>query len=85
MPFSFTERKLTEQREGDDRTYLQGGQDIHEASLSLQQRVREVYLAAAEQSDDLQVIDCSAEGGAMAAPDAIFEKIKTLLTPLLEK
>lgn len=85
VPFSFTERKLTEQREGDDRTYLQGGQDIHEASLSLQQRVREVYLAAAEQSDDLQVIDCSAEGGAMAAPDAIFEKIKTLLTPLLEK
>lgn len=85
VPFSFTERKLTEQREGDDRDYLQGGQDIHEASLSLQQRVREVYLAAAELSDDLQVVDCSAEGGAMASPDAIFEKIKNLLTPLLEK
>ena len=31
VPFSFTERKLTETREGDDRSYLQGGKDIHEA------------------------------------------------------
>ncbi len=34
VPFTFTERKLSEVREGDDREYLQGGQDIHEASLS---------------------------------------------------
>ena len=38
VPFTFTERKLSELREGDDREYLQGGQDIHEASLDLQQR-----------------------------------------------
>ncbi|MBQ5654419.1 MAG: thymidylate kinase, partial [Alistipes sp.] len=31
VPFAFTERKLTEQRAGDDRDYLQGGSDIHEA------------------------------------------------------
>ena len=30
VPFTFTERKLSELREGDDREYLQGGQDIHE-------------------------------------------------------
>ena len=47
VPFAFTERKLSEAREGDDRTYLQGGQDIHEGALDLQRRVREVYLAAA--------------------------------------
>lgn len=40
VPFSFTQRKLTEQREGDDRDYLKGKADIHEASLSLQERVR---------------------------------------------
>ena len=40
VPFTFTERKLSEAREGDDRDYLQGGQDIHEASLQLQQDVR---------------------------------------------
>ena len=44
VPFAFTERKLSEVREGDDRDYLQGGQDIHEASLQLQQDVRSVYL-----------------------------------------
>ena len=46
VPFAFTERKLSEVREGDDRDYLQGGQDIHEASLQLQQDVRSVYLAS---------------------------------------
>lgn len=45
VPFAFTERKLTEVREGDDRDYLQGSRDIHEDALDLQRRVREVYLA----------------------------------------
>lgn len=47
VPFAFTERKLTEQREGDDRSYLNGARDIHEASLSLQQAVRSVYMETA--------------------------------------
>ena len=42
VPFSFTERKLTAAREGDDRRYLQGAEDIHESSLALQRAVREV-------------------------------------------
>ena len=45
VPFSFTERKLTQAREGGDRDYLQGAHDIHEASLDLQQRVRGVCRA----------------------------------------
>ena len=81
VPFSFTARKLTEQREGDDRNYLQGGADIHEASLMLQQRVREVYLDCAREDEGLVVVDCSNEEGGMAAPDEIFEKIETLLKP----
>ena len=40
VPFAFTERKLSEVREGDDRDYLQGGQDIHEASIAATLRVR---------------------------------------------
>lgn len=83
VPFSFTERKLTEQREGEDRDYLKGGSDVHEASLTLQQRVREVYLAAAEAYHDLQVVDCGTEAGEMAAPEEIFRRIKELLNPLL--
>ena len=85
VPFSFTERKLTEQREGDDRTYLQGGQDIHEASLDLQRRVREVYIEAAAANGDLMVVDCSDANGAMATPEAIFERIMTHVSPLVDR
>ena len=34
VPFAFTERKLSEVREGDDRDYLQGGQDIQRRRCS---------------------------------------------------
>lgn len=83
VPFSFTERKLAETREGDDRSYLQGGRDIHEDALDLQRRVREVYLEAAAQDPRLQVIDCSDASGAMASPEEIFAKIGAALAPIL--
>lgn len=84
VPFSFTERKLTQAREGDDRDYLQGAHDIHEASLDLQQRVREVYLAAAREDDAFRVVDCCAPDGSMETPEAIFSKIEAELAPLLK-
>ena len=83
VPFAFTERKLTEVREGADRDYLQGGKDIHEASLDLQRRVREVYLESAALNADLKVVDCSTEEGSMASPEIIFERIMERVAPLL--
>ena len=83
VPFAFTERKLTEVREGEDRDYLQGGKDIHEASLDLQRRVREVYLESAALNADLKVVDCSTEEGSMASPEIIFERIMERVAPLL--
>lgn len=82
VPFSFTERKLTAAREGDDRSYLQGADDIHEASLALQRSVREVYLDVAASDPALQVVDCSDSRGGMAAPEVIFGRICDLLNPL---
>lgn len=84
VPFSFTERKLTSHREGDDREYLQGGRDIHEASLDLQRRVREVYLEAADDYNDLKVVDCSTEDNLMASPEAIYERIMEHIAPMLK-
>ena len=84
VPFEFTERKLAETREGDDRSYLNGGKDIHEASLSLQQAVRRVYLETAAETDNLLVIDCGDEHGAMDKPDGIFSKIEKAITRILE-
>ena len=71
-------------REGDDREYLQGGQDIHEASLALQQAVRSVYLEAAAKDPALRVVDCSDPAGAMDSPEGIFAKICAQLAPILE-
>ena len=85
VPFAFTERKLTEQREGDDRSYLNGASDIHEQSLSLQQRVREVYIESSKRDSELLVVDCSNEEGAMASPEEIFSRIEKKITPLLNK
>lgn len=79
VPFAFTERKLTQNRKGDDRSYLQGERDIHEDSLDLQQRVRSVYLKCAEHDSGLVVIDCSDGGALMARPEDIFKKIEQAL------
>ena len=82
VPFAFTERKLNEQRDGDDRSYLNGGRDIHESSLTLQQRVREVYIEAADGYDDLKVVDCCDSSGMMDTPEGIFGKIRERLLTL---
>ena len=84
VPFTFTERKLSELREGDDREYLLGGQDIHEASLALQRAVRSVYLEAAAKDPALRVVDCCDPSGAMDSPEGIFAKICAQLAPILE-
>ena len=83
VPFGFTEAKLTSQREGDDRNYLGGAQDIHEKSLDLQRKVREVYLEAAAKEADFRVVDCSNEQGSMALPEEIFARVAEQIKPLL--
>ena len=83
VPFSFTAKSLTEQREGDDRAYLNGGSDIHESSLDLQQMVRRVYLEAAQTDAALKVVDCSNAEGGMDCPDGIFARIEALVAPLI--
>lgn len=83
VPFGFTEAKLTAQREGADREYLGGAQDIHEKSLELQRRVREVYLEAARREEDFEVVDCSTAEGTMASPEEIFARVAEHIKPLL--
>ena len=83
VPFAFTAKSLTEQREGDDRAYLNGSKDIHESSLDLQQMVRNVYLEAAKTDEALEVINCSNAEGGMDTPEGIFARIEQVVTPLL--
>ena len=85
VPFSFTKNKLEQAREGEDRAYLKGGHDIHEDSLALQREVRKVFLASAEEDPSLQVVDCSDREGEMATPEAIFDKIRLKIEPLIQR
>ena len=58
---------------------MHGKKDIHEASLTLQQRVREVYLGQAERDDRFRVVDCAGDDGTMLPPPQIFERIRAAL------
>lgn len=85
VPFKFTEKKLSEVREGDDRSYLKGAKDIHEDSLTLQQKVREVYLSECERENGaLTIIPCASEAGDMLSPEVIFKNIQTHLAAKFE-
>lgn len=76
VPISFVERSLNKERKGNDRNYLHGQEDIHEASISFQKRVRDMYRRQAAIDKNLIVIDCSDENGEMLPADTIFGKIK---------
>jgi dTMP kinase len=79
VPFSFTERKLSGSRSGDDRNYLNGSADIHEADIEFQRNVRNVYIETAGRDDRLTVVKCSDDNDEMKAPGEIFEMVRELL------
>lgn len=83
VPIEFVEGNLNSQRQGDDRNYLSGGKDIHEASIDFQRRVKSMYLRQAAEDPSLKVVDCSDEGGHMLPPEDIFAKIKALVDECL--
>ncbi|MDO4826361.1 MAG: thymidylate kinase [Bacteroidia bacterium] len=75
VPISFVESNLHSQRQGDDRDYLEGGRDIHEADISFQRRVREMYLEQHGRDSNFTVVDCSGEDGRMAHKDVISARL----------
>lgn len=76
VPIGFVESKLKSQRGGADRNYLEGNQDIHEADIEFQKRVRDIYRSQCEIDSDFIRIDCSDSYGNMMRPDEIFAMIK---------
>ena len=79
VPSRFTEAKLKSRRVGNDRKYLNGNSDIHEASIDFQMGVREVYLEIARVDPCLEIINCSSQGDQIMSPDDIFSFILNLL------
>lgn len=83
VPISFVESKLKANRAGDDRDYLAGAQDIHEADIEFQKKVRAIYRRQCELDPKFIRIDCSDEYGVMLPPGAIFDKVKAVVDSAL--
>ncbi len=79
VPFSFVRNALTNTRKGEERAYLQGKTDIHEASLSFQKNVKQQYDRMLDHNKLFQRIDCATENQGMKAPQVIHEQIVKLL------
>lgn len=79
VPFAFTQKKLSEQRCGDDRQYLNGKEDIHEADLDFQRAVRRIYLAQPALDPDFRIVSCCSEQGEIIKQEQTFAKIKKAL------
>jgi len=77
VPFEFTRQKLEDNREGNEREYLRGKKDIHEADLDFQEAVRQSYLSLSDM-DDFVKIDCS-DGHVILPVEQIFSKIINVL------
>lgn len=76
VPIGFVEENLRHDREGNDRNYLEGAQDIHEANIGFQKKVRSMYCRQATLDPRFKRIECSDEQGNILSPDAIFSRIK---------
>lgn len=84
VPIDFVEASLSSQREGDDgRDYLNGGKDIHEADISFQVKVRDMYRRQASEDPSFITVDCSDSSGHMLPPDDIFAKVKSVVESVL--
>ncbi len=80
VPFSFASRNLSSKRKGNDRDYLNGKKDIHEADLQFQQKVREMYLWQVNENNDFKLVNCSDFNGNILSPEEIFAEIKNILS-----
>lgn len=77
VPIEFVDSKLKESRNGDDdRDYLNGKEDIHEADIKFQISVREIYLQQTELDANFVKVCCEDANGKMLPPAEIFANIK---------
>ena len=84
VPIGFVEKKLENPRGGDDRNYLEGRSDIHEADIEFQKNVRKVYLRQCELDPGFIRVDCSDENGRMLPPDAISTAVQAVVEQKLK-
>jgi len=81
VPIDIIKQRLKEKREGDDREYLKGKTDIHEADLEFQSKVRDNYLGLVG-AMNYKIIPCvikTIEEDFVLSPEKLFESYKYIL------
>ena len=81
VPINIIDERLKEKRIGDDRKYLEGKKDIHEADLNYQKKVRDNYLYLRNYAN-YKIIPCAKkieETWDIFTPDDLFESYKKYL------
>jgi dTMP kinase len=68
-------RSLSNARNGTERAYLNGKQDIHEESLTLQKNVHNEYLKMLTEQNNFIGIDCCDESNHLLSPEVIHSMI----------
>ncbi|TCL76361.1 dTMP kinase [Hydrogenispora ethanolica] len=79
VPFEFVENQLRKSRQGKDREYLNGKEDIHEVNLNLQKQVEKEYVKLTQENEDFLLIKCSNDMNEMLLPAHIHGKLIEVL------
>ncbi len=79
VPISFVEERLSAQRKGSDRAYLEGSSDIHEADIAFQKTVCSIYRREAELDSSMLRVDCAGPDGRMLPPETITSRVEALV------
>lgn len=56
------------------REYVGSGRDVYERNRGIQERARDMYIAASERYDDVEIIRCM-DGDRMKSPETIGEEV----------
>lgn len=78
LPIDVIKERLEVNRIGEDRDYLNGTIDIHEKSLDLQTKVRDLYLGLVDFKNYV-IINCLNDLGEVMTPTDLFETYKKLI------
>jgi dTMP kinase len=94
VPMEIVEERLGNKRVGQDREYLQGKKDIHEADLGFQSKVRDNYLGLVG-ATNYEIVSCARvlltaniDGSTdyqVLSPDDLFETYKSHLDYILTR
>lgn len=79
VPLSTIKNRLQKMRQGNDRSYLNGKDDIHEANFQFQQQVRTVYDELLQSETNFLSIPCMDDTEKLLKPEIIHQTIVNTL------